>query len=139
GRRLRLCGRHCELGHRRVAYRRANRHGTVVILHRASSDIPQVALDRAVSALAARAFVVQARSNTQVHLFRKAGDVRLTVRSDGKTVTFDFSDGVSESEANALADAIAKPKSGQYRCATCGSTVETGHVACAVCGTEVAR
>lgn len=111
-------------------------------------------------------YEVVAKSTTELSLFYKAGSMiaarldehrhRLSVRSDGRRVTFDYSAGVSDGglhvdaekkELERRTDAAMSTLIGMpvvsgggtsKRCPACSTMSEPGSAECAVCGSTLA-
>lgn len=102
------------------------------------------ALPRVADWFKANGYELVAKSAGEMSLFQKgAPSHRLSVRSDGRRVTFDFGDDSNPAEYQRRADAsmaglVGLPTANApKRCPACSTIAEPGATECAVCGSAL--
>ncbi|MBL8953560.1 MAG: hypothetical protein JNK82_22485 [Myxococcaceae bacterium] len=115
-----------------------------MIFTRASSLPAANVLPRVAQWFQANGYDLVAKSPHEMSLYQKAGNAhRLSVKSDGRTVTFDFGletdAGELERRVNAsMAGIVGGPApSAAKRCPACSTMAEPGASECAVCGSSL--
>lgn len=102
------------------------------------------ALPRIAEWFKANGYELVAKSAAELSLFHKGGLAhRLSVRSDGRRVTFDFGDDSNAAEYQRRADAsmaglVGLPAANApKRCPACSTMAEPGATECVVCGSAL--
>jgi hypothetical protein len=115
-----------------------------VIIERTCNLPAANALPRIGDWFRAHGYDLVAKSPHELSLFQKSGNAhRLSVRSDGRKVTFDFGldgDGAElEKRVDAsMAGIVGAPTpAAARRCPACSTMAEPGAVECAVCGSSL--
>ena len=111
-----------------------------MIIERACGIPASNALPRVAAWFQANGYELVAKSTHEMSLFHKIGH-RLSIRGDGKTVRFEFSDESAQYEARV--DASMQGLTGMptaaasKRCPACSTMAEPGAVECTVCGSRL--
>lgn len=113
-----------------------------MIIERDCSIPAANALPRIADWFRAQGYDVVAKSAGELSLFHKAGPAhRLSIRSDGRRVVFEF--GIDGDEYQRRADASMEALTGlpsasaPKRCPACSTIAEPGATECAVCGSAL--
>ena len=111
-----------------------------MIIERACSIPAANALPRVAAWFQSNGYELVAKSAQEMSLFHKSG-LRLSIRGDGRTIRFEFSDESAQHEQRV--DASMQGLTGMptasaaKRCPACSTMAEPGATECAVCGSAL--